>query len=81
MMKNTISIRDRNHVAYLLTLGFICEFVPQPGGAAEALFEHSVELEAATRDYMSNCSVAILTFVSASKNVSDRIRQCRQGVR
>jgi hypothetical protein len=78
MIKNIISIRDRNHAAYLLTLGFQCEFVPQKNGSIEAEFEHTSELEAATQAYMANNPVPVGSFVAASRYISDRINQCRQ---
>ncbi len=80
MEKKKFTVRDRNLISYLITLGHPCEFVPQAGGVIEAEFEHSDQIKEATLAYMGNCSVAIQSFVSASKYVSDRIRQARQAV-
>jgi hypothetical protein len=80
VIKNHLSIRDRNHAAYLLTLGFTCEFRQQAGGVITAEFEHSEALDRATRSYMSNQDVPVQTFVAASRYISDRIRDCRKAV-
>ncbi|MFA6497882.1 MAG: hypothetical protein WC256_10270 [Desulfurivibrionaceae bacterium] len=75
-----ISIRDRNHAAYLVTLGFQGDFVPQAGGIIEAVFEYSPELESATRSFMANAPIPVQSFVAASRFVSDRINQTRKAV-
>ena len=80
MEKQILTVRDRNLISFLVTIGFQCEFVPQAGGSVDAEFESTEQLATATKQYMANCPVAVQSFVSASKYVSDRIRQCRQAV-
>ncbi len=78
MIKNIISIRDRNHAAYLLTQGFDCEFAQQAGGVITCEFARTDEIESATKGYMANQAVPVQSFVAASRYISDRINACRK---
>ena len=71
-----ITIRDRNHISYLLALNFICTFVESPRGL-DAVFECSPELDQANKDYLHNSLIPVQSFVTASRYVSDQIKAYR----
>lgn len=83
MTTQTLTIKDRNLIAYLLVNGFTCDFVPRSDNGLDAEFAWSPELENACKDYMSNRGVPVQSFVAACKHIADRIRdhRQRQGVR
>ena len=79
-MRNQIKlqVRDRNLAAFILANGVYCDFLLLGNGQLIAEFAWSPEVEQMRRDYVSNGPVAVQSFVAASKEISDRIRQARQ---
>lgn len=78
MTRPTLTIQDRNNIAYLLANGFTCDFVPRADGGLDAEFVWSAELDNACKEYMSNRGVPVQSFVAACKHIADRIRDHRQ---
>jgi len=75
----TKTIKDRNLMAYLLANGFICDFVPRPGGTdLDAEFQWSDELDRACMDYMGNRGVPVQSFVAACRHIGEEIKRFRQ---
>lgn len=74
----TITIRDRNKIAYLLACGFICKFVERNDGGLIAEFPNSNALEAASMAYVLNQAIPVQAFISACRYISDAIRDHRQ---
>lgn len=79
----TLTIRDRNLIAFLLVAGLQADFIPRSDNGLDADFQLSPELDNACKAYMSNCSIPVQSFISACRLISDRIRdhRNRQGVR
>lgn len=74
----TITIRDRNRIAYYLAFGFACNFIPRPDGGLDAEFVLSETLEEAARSYNQNHPVPVQSFVAACRYISDAIQSHRQ---
>lgn len=78
-MPCTITIKDRNCTAYLLSNGFQCTFAERPDGTTvDAEFEWSEELDRAKIDYISNRGVPVQSFIAACRHIGDQIKRHQQ---
>lgn len=78
-MSCTITIKDRNCTAYLLTQGFTPVFVPRPDGTTvDAEFEWSEDLDRAKTDYISNRGVPVQSFIAACRHIGEQIKRHQQ---
>ena len=74
----TLTVKDRNLIAYLLVNGIACDFVPRSDGGLDAEFPWSIALENGCKYYMGNRGVPVQSFVAACQHIADRIRDHRQ---
>lgn len=78
-MPCTITIKDRNCTAYLLSNGFQCTFAERPDGTTvDAEFEWSEELNRARQDYVGNRGVPVQSFIAACRHIGDQIKRHQQ---
>lgn len=74
----TITIIDRNLIAFLIASGHACEFEYSAGNIA-GIFKSSVALRKACQNYSANAEIPVQNFIAACRHISSVIREQKGG--